>query len=383
MDFLSDAALARLREVSELPDLSGSRYRLLEPIGRGGMGAVYLVEDGVLQRAVAMKVLHGLPTDGAAAQRLRQEALILAQLEHPGIVPVHDAGTLPDGRTFYVMKHVRGRRLDGYAAEGPPLHERLEIFRRICETVASAHAAGVVHRDLKPENIMVGAFGEVVVMDWGVAKLLSPPADGSGEPPPPGGGAGSWEASALAGGARSASVPAGQSRARAVEPPPPAAAAGLTLPGTVLGTPGYMAPEQARGEVVHISPQTDVFALGAILHFLISRSPPPAAPAPPAGDGVAPTREGGPDSHAIAPGAPRPLRAICRKAMATHPAERYASALLLADDVSRFLARLPVDAHRESVWGATQRLAARYRVALWIVGAYVLMRLILIVGFRA
>lgn len=354
MDFLSDAALARLRQAAEQPDLAGSRYRLLEPIGHGGMGTVYLVEDQLLQRPVAMKVLHGLGGGPDAAQRLRQEALILARLEHPGIVPVHDVGTLPDGRGFYVMKHVRGVRLDAYAIAASPVHERLEIFRRICETVAAAHAVGVVHRDLKPENVMVGPFGEVVVMDWGVAKLLAQPGEA---PPRPGG----------TGAALEPSQPAGDDQATR-----------LTQHGTVLGTPGYMAPEQARGEVDRVTAQTDIFALGAMLRFLLEGRPSGAAD--PASQSRA--RAGASAPALDRPPVPKPLRSICRKAMEPEPAQRYASALLLAEDVSRFMMRLPVAAHRESVWGATQRLAARYRVALWIVGAYVAMRLVLLAWFR-
>jgi serine/threonine protein kinase len=151
---ISDRVLARLKTAADLPDLSGTRYRLVEEIGRGGMGVVYLAEDAELARHVAIKILDDT-----------REARVLASLEHPGIVPVHEAGTLPDGRSYYAMKLVRGARLDVCA--GTSLPERLRLFERICEPVAFANARGVVHGDLKPANIMVGEFGEVLVMDWG------------------------------------------------------------------------------------------------------------------------------------------------------------------------------------------------------------------------
>ena len=170
MTWLSDDTLEHLRRVTEWPDFEGTRYRARALLGRGGMGAVYLAEDRELDREVAIKVLGTVTPDAAA--RLRQEALILGRLEHPGIVPIHDAGTLPDGRVYYVMKRVRGERLDAHVRAGRPIQDLLGVFERICDAVAFAHARGVIHRDLKPENVMVGEFGEVLVLDWGVAKVL-------------------------------------------------------------------------------------------------------------------------------------------------------------------------------------------------------------------
>ena len=160
---LSDATVARLREITELPD-AGERYAILRLLGRGGTGAVYEAEDRLLGRWVALKVV-ATEHDRAAGERMRAEAKTIAGLEHPGIVPLHDAGELPDGRLFYTMKLVRGVRLDQLSM--PSAAERLRIFVRICEAVAFAHARGVVHCDLKPQNIMTGEFGEVLVMDWG------------------------------------------------------------------------------------------------------------------------------------------------------------------------------------------------------------------------
>jgi len=160
MKFLSDKALERLRDGADTPDLAGTRYRLLGRVARGGMGVVYAAEDGKLQRRVALKVLDVPGTDGDLANRLIREARVLAALEHPGIVPVHDVGTLADGRVFYTMKFVEGNRLDKYIESVASFPDRLRIFLRICDAVAFAHARGVLHRDLKPANIMVGARSE-------------------------------------------------------------------------------------------------------------------------------------------------------------------------------------------------------------------------------
>ena len=156
---LSDSVLDHLRHVAAMPDLAATRYTLESEIGRGGMGVVYRAYDRELDRPVALKVL-----DAA----LSGEARVIARLEHPSIVPVYESGVLPDGRAFYTMKLVAGARLDRYAAGSSSLAARLEAIRRVGEAVAFAHSRGAIHRDLKPQNIMVGEFGEVYVMDWGV-----------------------------------------------------------------------------------------------------------------------------------------------------------------------------------------------------------------------
>ena len=225
---ISDSALDRLNGVLTRPDLTGTRYEIQSVLGRGGMAVVYLARDTTLDREVALKVLDW-SADDSIAPRLAQEARILANLEHPGIVPVHDFGQLADGRVFYAMKRVRGERLDRWAAATPDVHERLAVFLRVCDAVAFAHARGVIHRDLKPENVMVGEFGEVLVLDWGIARLrdrTEPPAAGAA-----------------------------------------ATAAPVTGHGAVLGTPAYMSPEQARGER-DVTEAADIFSLGAILSAL-------------------------------------------------------------------------------------------------------------------
>jgi len=328
MTWLSDAALDRLRHAADWPDPGGTRYRVVELIGRGGMGGVYLAEDRQLDRHVALKVLNAVGPAPDLGERLLQEARILGRLEHPGIVPIHDVGTLADGRLYYVMKRVRGARLDEHARAARPLMERLRIFERICETVAFAHARGVVHRDLKPENIMVGEFGEVLVLDWGVAKVLG------GVPGP--------DAPTLA-------RPAG---ARGPD----------TEHGTVLGTPGYMAPEQARGEVDRVDERTDVYALGAMLRFLLTGETPGGAASGPRA-GMA---------------APRPLRAVWEKAQADEPGARYQQVQALAADVARFRDGLAVAAYRENVLERLGRFGRTYRVAILLVLAYLLMRVLLL-----
>ncbi len=163
---LNDRVLDHLRAVAGLPDVTGTRYELGEEIGRGGMAVVYRARDRELGRAVALKVFDS-PLAG--------EAQLMAQLEHPAIVPVYESGTLADGRMFYAMKLVTGERLDRFAAGEASLAERLRIIRRAGEAVALAHRRGVMHRDLKPQNVMVGEFGEVYVMDWGVEAVAGTP----------------------------------------------------------------------------------------------------------------------------------------------------------------------------------------------------------------
>jgi eukaryotic-like serine/threonine-protein kinase len=329
--WLSDAAVDHLRAVADRPDLSATPYELAEAIARGGMGTVYRARDRRLEREVALKVMDAPAPSPPEIERMRDEARILARLEHPGIVPVHDLGTLPDGRLFYVMKLVRGRRLDE-AARDQPLHARLRAFERVCEAVAFAHAQGVVHRDLKPENVMVGPFGEVLVLDWGIAKILGGTAPG---------------AATASGGEFTSPERAGGLGGAPLAPP-----SSIDDPeGMVLGTPGFMAPEQARGDTALVDERADVHALGAVLRYLLA-----------------------PKGEERAPAA---LEAICARAMAAQPGDRYASVGELAAEVERFLASLPVRAHPEGPVERVRRLAVKYRTPLLLVTAYLLMRVVL------
>ncbi len=330
---LSDKQVMHLLEVVDRPDFSGTQYRLLEVIGRGGMGTVYRAEDAHLSRQVAIKVLNTADHFEVMNQRMHREAAIIAQLEHPAIIPVHDAGSLPDGRAYYVMKLVRGRRLDHLLADSVTLNERLRLFRTVCEAVAFAHAHGVVHRDLKPANIMVGPFGEVLVMDWGIAKVL-----GTTDQPSP------------------------------LEQP--LMNQSVTAHGTVLGTPSYMSPEQARGDVEMIDQRTDVYSLGSILFYLLARKPPPAlvetaAPASP---------------RHYDRSLPRRLDAICAKALAPDRSDRYADAQSLAAEIDRYLDGKPITAYRDNPVELAMRWVDRHRFIVVLVLAYILMRVVLLLA---
>jgi eukaryotic-like serine/threonine-protein kinase len=329
MNWLSDEAISRLQAANATPDLAGTRYRLIECVGSGGMGVVYLAEDSVLGRRVALKVLDLPDAPGELAARLVREAHILASLEHPGIVPVHDAGVLPDGRAFYAMKFVEGQRLDRLSEKENTMSARLRIFQRICDTVAFAHARGVLHRDLKPPNIMVGFFGEILVMDWGVAKILGRIHSSGREPV-----------------AVESLAPANDPRL---------ASPAKNVHGAIIGTAGYMAPEQARGDIEALDERSDIFSLGAILQFLLAN----------------PARQ-----------SPRPVAAIARKAMAANPCDRYTSASALGKDIACYLDGLPVSAYPENIFRKVARWASRHRVAIALVLTYLVVRAALIFWAR-
>lgn len=309
---LSKDSLHRLQAVLEEPDLEGTRYQVIERIGRGGMGSVYLVDDIELQRKVALKVMNLTDFSGDIAKRMWREARIVAQLEHPGIVPIHDVGILPDGRVFYAMKYVQGSRLDEYRRKGPTLAEMLRLFQKICEAVAFANAHGVIHRDLKPENIMVGPFGEVLVMDWGVAKVLR-----NSDPDPA---------------MHSESLASSETH---------------TQDGTVIGTQGYMSPEQARGEADTLDQRTDVYSLGAILSFLL-------------------------------PETDKRLAAICKKAMAESPSDRYFGAEELASDIAHYFDHQPISAYHENVMERALRWIDRNRFVVYLIVTYLILRFLVL-----
>jgi serine/threonine protein kinase len=352
LNWLSDKLVNHLRAVAEAPDLSGTKYRLLEKFSAGGMGTIYLAADTQLQRRVALKVLHTPDDTGELSARMWREACVIAKLEHPSIVPVHDVGELPDGRVFYVMKFVQGQRLDQYANAENELPNRLRIFQKICEAVAFAHANGVIHRDLKPENIMVGAFGEVLVMDWGLAKIV---AEGGGQ-------RAEGEGLGAEGRERRAEGKEGHSPNGKISRVAPHE----TQHGVVLGTPAYMAPEQKLGEIDQIDQRTDVYALGAILKFLLGRSE------------FEPSRDESPTSPKI----PKSLAAICMKAMAEEKAQRYATALDLANDIERFLNGLAVSSYKENPFEIVWRWIKKYQFMILLVLIYLLVRIVLFYWLR-
>jgi len=339
MTNLSDDQMRRLRDLVDAPDLSGTRYRIERRIAVGGMATVYLAYDEALNRNVALKILT-LPDSGTdLAPRMLREAKIVAQLEHPGIVPIHDVGTLTDGRVYYTMKFVQGQTLEQQVASHANLNDRLRIFLRICDAVAFAHSRGVLHRDLKPSNIMVGAFGESLVMDWGVAANMREKwTSDSSEP-----------------------------RSSSKNPEP------ITQDGAVVGTPGYLSPEQASGVKGTIDYRSDIYGLGAVLYFVLTGRP----PIPDQAVAVAIDRAIRGDfapPRSLSNGIPRRLEAICLKALALRPEDRYASVNALSKDVGLYLDGEPVSARVEGPWEKVARWINKYQFIVIIALVYIIVR---------
>ena len=328
MIWLPDSTVDHLTAVAAWPEFTSDRYEVIEEIGRGGMGTVYSAFDTALGREVAIKIGNALPSTELQA-RLTREARVIARLEHPGIVPVHDFGVLADGRPFYVMKRLQGQTLGAFVqTAAPPLAERLRIFERVCEAVSFAHAHGILHRDLKPENVMVGTFGEVMVVDWGIARMLDDRSDRAG------------------GGAEDTAVPKQSMETNA---------------GTVLGTPGFMSPEQSA-RAVRIDQRADVYALGALMFMLLTDQAPPH-------DAAAAVTD-----LARARTIPPPLTSICRCALSALPSDRYHTVASLAADVARFRERQAVSVHIEGPIERTGRFIRTYQTPILLVLAYIVMR---------
>ena len=294
------------------------------PLGVGGMGEVFLVREKLLNRFVALKAVRAeLASRPSSIKRFLKEAQITAQLQHPGVIPVYEHGELPDGRPYFTMREIKGRTLkdlvtsvhaastDGQWAPDPSgwtLRRLIEVFHRACETVAYAHHRRVVHRNLKPSNIMAGDFGEVLVLDWGLAKIV--------------------------GGDREDDGPSEPDAIQVTERHD-------TKSGVVAGTPAYMAPEQARGEHESVGPATDVYSLGAVLYEILRNRPPFAA-------SEASTHVGTVAKQAIkgqrpaldfpdVPPVPQELQVICARALEIEAEDRYPEAGALAAEVSAWL----------------------------------------------
>jgi tetratricopeptide (TPR) repeat protein len=330
------------------------RYTLLHIHAQGGIGQVWLAHDSDLNRDVALKELRP-ERDGHPAVRARflEEARVTGQLEHPGIVPVYEL--VRDGEApAYAMRMVRGRTLGEalkeyhrrrLAGEAGPLDLRslLTAFVSVCNAVGYAHSRGVLHRDLKPANVVLGDFGEVVVLDWGLARLM--------------GHAGPEEATALA--------------PVSLEP----GSRDETAQGQVLGTPAYMAPEQAEGRVDLLGPATDVYGLGAVLYEVLTGTPPFTGQRDELVRRVARLEPERP--RQLVPEVPKALEAVCLKALAKKPADRYATAGEVAREVERWLADEPVAAYREPLRVRAGRWVRRHQALTAASAAGVLVALLL------
>ena len=362
--------------------LPGGGYQIGREIGRGGMGSVLEADDCKLGRRVALKVMR-LTSDATEDQRQRfiREASVLARLEHPNIVPIHDLGRDEEGALFYTMKLVHGRTLqailDLLRARDPEtvrhytLDRLLTIFRKVCDALSLAHAKGVIHRDLKPENVMVGEFGEVLVMDWGIAKVTDDAAQSAAESaktPPASEGGGTPTAAA-----------------------PGAPTGALTMDGAVMGTPQYMSPEQAEGRLKDLERRSDVFSLGGILYAILTLRPPvEGATAMEALHNVrtgnireptqfssagfnAPGRggkrrgaEGGgqnfPLDHCIGGRVPAALSAVAMVALSVKKEDRYATVAEFAADIEAYQHGFATRAEHAGLWTQVWLLVKRNKV---------------------
>lgn len=342
----------------------GGRYEIKQDVASGGMGTIYRVWDADLRRNLAMKVMHGrkspvtegsggAPVDPERLGRFLEEAQITGQLDHPGVVPVHDLGIDSSGKCYFTMRFVRGRELKevldlGRAAkDGWTRTKVLGVILKVCEAMAYAHSKGVVHRDLKPANVMVGRFGETYVMDWGLARVLGrrDSHDLRLKPQPE-------DASALS------LVRTVRREETELNPESPL----VTMDGDVIGTPSYMAPEQARGKLEEVGPRSDVYSLGSILYYMLTGQVPYVRP----GERVSPhtvlsrVLEGPPTRvEKLAPHEPPELVAICAKAMERDVAKRYASMLEVADDIQAFLENRVVRAYERGAMAEFKKWVVR------------------------
>jgi len=307
-------------------------------LGRGGMGVVRQVRDAELRRDLAAKLLRAdCAADARARSRFVAEAQLTSQLDHPGVVPVHSLGVDQAGRPFFTMKLIRGRNLTavfgelGSGSSDWTLPRVVTVLLRVCEAVDYAHEKGVIHRDLKPQNVMVGSFGEVFVMDWGLARVV---------------------------GASDTGLQTVRKDLEREAPDSPL----LTGSGDVVGTPYYMAPEQADGQA-DVGPPADIYSLGAILYHLLAGEPPYARSADGDTTRVCAAKRAGPPAplRAVAADAPAELVAICERAMARSPTDRYASLRALRADLSAWLEGRVVQAYERGLWPALRKWMRRNR----------------------
>jgi serine/threonine-protein kinase len=349
------------------PTVPGGRFRVLRPHAQGGLGVVSVAFDEELHREVALKEIQDrYAGDSEPRSRFLLEAEITGSLEHPGIVPVYGLGHHPDGRPFYAMRFVRGESLkdaiagfhggsgssgetDGARkasteslAHSVQFRRLLARFLDVSNAIAYAHSRGVLHRDLKPGNILLGPFGETLVVDWGLAKVVGRMDDASGA--------------------------SGEATLR----PPSASGVGETVAGSVIGTPAYMSPEQAEGRLDSLGPATDVYGLGITLYVVLTGR------APFHGENVneilAKVRRGEfARPRVIQPRVPKVLEAICLKAMAREQSDRYSNPRALAEDVEHWLADEPVVAYPERLPDRLGRWVRKHQTLVTSAAAVLLM----------
>jgi serine/threonine-protein kinase len=341
------------------PDVAGPRFRILRPHAKGGLGEVFIALDTELNRDVALKeIQHQLADDPSYRSRFEFEAKVTGGLEHPGIVPVYGLGRTTDGRPYYAMRFIRGESFKGAirrfqegerrAGRGRgrstlALRELLGRFLDVCDAMAYAHSRGILHRDLKPSNIMLGKFGETLVVDWGLAKAL-----GRSEPEPA---------------VERSERPLTPTTGEAFEP---------TVAGSAVGTPGYMSPEQAAGRAGELGVRSDVYCLGATLYYLLTGHAP--CEAEDRNEACRKVLAGEiPRPRSLNPRVPRPLEAVCLKALALKPAGRYDSAEALKADLLRWLADEPVQAYPEPLPARVMRWVRRHRSSVAAAAGLMLM----------
>jgi WD40 repeat protein/serine/threonine protein kinase len=342
------------------PGSTASRFQILHAHARGGIGVVSVAFDAELQREVALKQIKAESADDPDSRaRFLLEAEVTGRLEHPGIVPVYGLGFDAEGRPYYAMRFVRGITLEEaiskfHAADSDrsrnPMERALALrqllgrFINVCHTMAYAHSRGVLHRDLKPANVLLGPYNETLIVDWGLAKVLGR-SQQSAKPV-----------------AEASSERKKEFKTSRIIPPLGQSSSTETVAGTAFGTPAFMSPEQAEGQLDRLSPASDIYSLGAVLYTLLCGRPPFESAWCEVTSLLAQVKKGEflPPRHVNSRVA-KALEAVCLKAMANRPEDRYADAEKLAADIERWLGDEPVAAYREPAWAQALRWGRRHR----------------------